>query len=134
MRTRQNVPSRHRSLITEKNRSRRYGDLRPLGFCVGILLLCLVGVLLSPKGLSEEASPSLSATVAADSVVDMQAIPETTWEGTVVEDPVSRTARPIPLEEESEESVGAWPSDPEDQERVFNEMAEQMPDGAVIIF
>jgi len=118
--------------LMNKAPSGRYGDLRLLGLCIGILFLCSMAILLAPKRLSEEAIIVPAGAATTVSVVNDH--------GEVMPDNGSQRARAeerfsMPAEmADSRQPVVGGTVDPEEQERIFKEMAEQMPPGAVIVF
>ena len=114
--------------MRRKARSGRFGDLRLLGLCAGILLLCILGLVLTPKKAREKApthSPDLTATGQTSGQIPIQkAAQEDSFDS---ENALSEQRTPATTEVPK-------PLNAEDEERVLRDMAEQMPEGQVIVY
>ncbi len=118
------------SSFNQKIRSGRYGNLKLLGLAVGTFILCVVFLALKSPNASE--TPQIngeplavnldrpSHTVQDEAVGNVE-----NWSAGTEEHALSRDAN---AESVSAENITA------EQKRLFKEMAEQLPPGAVIIF
>jgi hypothetical protein len=107
--------------FSEKTRTGRYGDLRLLGLCIGMFLLCALGLIWSPEDRSKDAPSPAALAAGAHSTH-----PEP-----------GQHAEPATFDVQdagSKDSTAGITTTREKQEQALRDMAEQMPPDEVIIY
>jgi len=122
--------------------SERFGNLRLLGMSLGLLFLCLIGTLAIRSAGSPEPVPSSSATmttapaesgIAATPIVQPDAMQDTMQGGYAVGiDSYPLMDQPAEFETRRPGNLMPGQRSPEEIERIYRKMGEQMPDGVTL--
>jgi hypothetical protein len=128
MKTEKNTSSLSVSEIRRMARSGRLGNLKLLALSLAILLLCVVGLVLMQDRSTD--SPPAAVTRTTDVV---QAPAAETFEGTVEAEQLGVSGGATPTQHEAGGTAPVART-PEDRERLYEEMGQQIPPGQVLTY